>query len=343
MRLVPETFNRQDWPRLVAQAVNRINANFEETAEAFIRVTSGADQNLPTGVLTILDYDTTETNNASGTFSVSTSGRITVAETGIYDISTGVVIEASAIDALSAANLGIFVNGNLVAVDTAETTLGVSQSRGQSIATQIALTAGDIVDARVRATTVSGVGNGVARRTAVLLGSTATQVNHLSIAKCSSVIAGGIGDASDAWNYLKLTGDFVTSSATAVDITGLAFTPAANTQYEFEALLLLRTATTTVGPRPGLAWPTGGTDGVAEIIMPTSGTADVLVYGNVNAALLAAVGGLPDTTQSYPARIRGTFVAGASPSGTIKLQMASETGGTNVTVKAGSFLKYRAI
>ena len=193
MRTLPETFNRQDWPRLVAQAVNRLSANFEETNEPFIRVTSGADQSLPTGVLTILDYDTTETNNATGTFSVSTDGRVTVAETGIYDISTGVVIEASAIDALSAASLGIFVNGNLIAVDTAETTLGVSQSRGQSIATQIALTAGDIVDARVRATTVSGVGNGLARRTAVLLGSTATQVNHLSIAKCASVTASSGG------------------------------------------------------------------------------------------------------------------------------------------------------
>lgn len=49
------------------------------------------------------------------------------------------------------------------------------------------------------------------------------------------------------------------------------------------------------------------------------------------------------TTQSYPALVVGTFIAGASPAGTIKLQMASETAGTNVTVKTGSFLKYRAI
>lgn len=135
------------------------------------------------------------------------------------------------------------------------------------------------------------------------------------------------GGGSDPWTYVKLSSDFVTSSATAVDVTGLAFTPAANTQYEFEAVLLLRTATATVGPRPGLAWPTGMTDGVADLFMPTSATAQVLVFGNVNAALLAAVGGLPNTTQSYPARIRGTVVAGASPSGTVKVQLASETGG----------------
>ena len=151
------------------------------------------------------------------------------------------------------------------------------------------------------------------------------------------------GGGSDPWTYVKLSSDFVTSSATAVDVTGLAFTPTADTQYEFEAVLLLRTATATVGPRPGLAWPTGMTDGVADIYMPTSATAQVLVFGNNNAALLAAVGGLPNTTQSWPSKITGTVLAGATPSGTVKVQMASETAGTNVTVKAGSFIRYRTI
>lgn len=36
-------------------------------------------------------------------------------------------------------------------------------------------------------------------------------------------------------------------------------------------------------------------------------------------------------------------IAGASPSGTIRVQLASETAGTVVTVKAGSFIKYRTI
>lgn len=148
---------------------------------------------------------------------------------------------------------------------------------------------------------------------------------------------------ADPWTYIKLPSDFTTSSATAVDVTGLAFTPAANTQYEFEALLLLRTATATVGPRPGLAWATGMTDGVADIYMPSSGTAQTLVFGNTNAALLAAVGGLPNNTQSYPSKISGTVIAGASPSGTVKVQLASETAGTNVTAKVGSFLRYRTI
>jgi hypothetical protein len=40
--------------------------------------------------------------------------------------------------------------------------------------------------------------------------------------------------------------------------------------------------------------------------------------------------------------VRGIVVAGATPSGTIKLQLASETAGTTVTIKTGSFLKYRS-
>lgn len=151
--------------------------------ESFVRTTSSADQTLPTGVLTILDYDSTTTNNDTANYTVGTGGRITVAIAGIYDITTGVVVQASAVSAASATALGLFVNGELVAVDTAETTLAVDEQRGHSISTQIALSAGAIVDARARVTSVGGVGNGLARRLATLLGSTATQVNHLSIAR----------------------------------------------------------------------------------------------------------------------------------------------------------------
>ncbi len=148
---------------------------------------------------------------------------------------------------------------------------------------------------------------------------------------------------SDQWNYVKLGADFSTSSATAVDVTGMAFTPAANTSYEFRAVLLTRTATTTVGPRPGLAWPTGMADGVAHIRQESSATAFVSALGNIAASLLAPVGGVPSTTQSFPAIIEGLAIAGASPSGSLSIRLASETAGTTVTVKAGSFLKYRVI
>ena len=154
---------------------------------------------------------------------------------------------------------------------------------------------------------------------------------------------GPAGTGADPWTYIKLAADFTTSSATAVDITGMAFTPAANKRYEFEARLRLRTATATVGAKPGLAWPTGFTDGGAEARAPISATAEVMAFGNPNAAILAAVTALPNTTQSWPGYVGGEIQMGASPSGTVKLQLASETAGTNVTCKAGSWLRYREI
>ena len=148
---------------------------------------------------------------------------------------------------------------------------------------------------------------------------------------------------SDPWVYVKLASDFVTSSATAVDVTGMTFTPVANLSYEISGIFLLRTATTTVGPRTGVAWPTGMTDGVVVLRVESAAGTQVISQGNINAAVLAPVGGLPTNTQSYPGELRGLLRAGATPSGTFRLQLASETAGTNVTMKAGSFLRYRII
>jgi hypothetical protein len=148
---------------------------------------------------------------------------------------------------------------------------------------------------------------------------------------------------SDPWTVLKLASDVTTTSATAVDVTGLAFTPLANTNYEVYGLFMVRTNTATVGPRPGCAWPTGLTDGVAAIDVTSSASARVMANGNINAAVLCPVGGLPNTTQSYPAILQATFRTGATPSGTFKVQLASETAGTTVTMKAHSMLRYRIV
>lgn len=148
-------------------------------------------------------------------------------------------------------------------------------------------------------------------------------------------------ELANGWQYVILGADFVTSSATAVDVTGMAFTPSAGKSYEIEAQFLLRTATATIGPRPGCAWPTGCTDGVISFQTTSAAGANVLQNGNISASVLSPVGGLPSTTASFPGSAWGVLIAGASPSGTFKIQLASETAGTNVTMKAGSFLKYR--
>lgn len=148
---------------------------------------------------------------------------------------------------------------------------------------------------------------------------------------------------SDPWTYLRLTTDFTASTSAAVVISALGFTPAANQRYEFVARLMVRTATATVGPRPGIAWATGLADGVVFVQQTSSATANVFANGNIAAAVLSPVGGVPNTTASWPALIEGMAVAGSNPSGNISVQLASETAGTNVFAKAGSFLKYRTV
>lgn len=153
------------------------------------------------------------------------------------------------------------------------------------------------------------------------------------------------GGGSDPWTYLTVNAgsDFTTSSATAVDVTGLSITPVANTKYEFECKLAIRATTATVNPRVGFAWSTGLNDGIALITESQAATGTPLfASGNPNAALLVAVGGLPNTTQSWPVLISATIEAGASPSGSTRVQLASETAATNVTIKAiGSTCRHR--
>jgi hypothetical protein len=150
------------------------------------------------------------------------------------------------------------------------------------------------------------------------------------------------GENNDGWTNVLLAADFITSSAAAVD-AGLGIVPIANNRMMFEARLLLRTAVNTVGPRPGIAWPTGMTDGSAIIRMPSSATANLEAVGNINAAMLIAAGGVPNANQSYLATISGMMIAGGAPGGSFRIQLASETAGTNVTLKAGSFIRWRSI
>lgn len=146
----------------------------------------------------------------------------------------------------------------------------------------------------------------------------------------------------DPWAYLKLASDFATTVATAVDVTGMAFTPASNLNYIIEAQLLMRTNSSGVGPRVGIAWPVAGvTDAVAEIMAATSATAQVLAFGNSAASVLNLNGSLPTTTESQIANVRATLLMGAGASGNFKLQLATETANTAVWIKAGSWMRWR--
>lgn len=147
---------------------------------------------------------------------------------------------------------------------------------------------------------------------------------------------------SPDWTYVKLAADFSTSVVAAVD-TALAFTPAAGKTYAVQGLLLLRTSNTAAGPRPGLAFPTGLTDQVAQLMVGDSATTAVIAHNTGAAAMLAAVTGLPNTTTSWFGRFEALLIAGATPAGAFRVQLGTETAGRAVTLKTGSYLRYREL
>lgn len=148
---------------------------------------------------------------------------------------------------------------------------------------------------------------------------------------------------SDPWTNVILGSDFSTTSNANQSVTGLNFTPSASTRYLVEVHLLLRTATATVGARPGFSWPTGLSDGGGWMQAPNSATAFAQRSWGVLNTQNAASTGLPTTTDSHLAIGGAYLIAGASPSGNLQVTLASETNGTSVTVRAGSLLRYRTI
>lgn len=146
---------------------------------------------------------------------------------------------------------------------------------------------------------------------------------------------------ADPWTSVILGSDF-TTSGTANAAAGLAFTPAAGKRYLVEVYLLLRTATATVGARPGFSWPTIS-DGGAWMQAPNSVTAYALRSWGARTTQNAASTGLPTTADSHLAIGGAYLIAGASPSGSFGVTLASETSGTVVTLKAGSLLRYREV
>ena len=151
---------------------------------------------------------------------------------------------------------------------------------------------------------------------------------------------------ADPWTYYKVaSSDFTTTSGTLVDITGLAHSSfSANTNYEFEGFLTLTSATNTNNPRPAVAWPSGLTSGSAFLTQQGSAVAtQVYASGNQGATVQIAVGGITTSSANAPCFIKGIFRTGASPSGSLKLQIMAESAGTTMTVRVGSFLKIRTI
>ena len=190
---------------------------------------------------------------------------------------------------------------------------------------------------------VLAIANGTAPTTSIADG---VQIYAADVNSSSELIArdeaGNVTVLTNGgWNEVVLGSDFTISTTSNNNVTGLAFTPVANKRYIVKGMFLLRTATATVGARPGVAYPTGLTDAAHRINAPNSNTAEAQRHQGAISTANAASTGLPTTTDSYLSELDGILIVGGSPAGDFQITLASETAATNVTMKAGSILMYR--
>lgn len=142
----------------------------------------------------------------------------------------------------------------------------------------------------------------------------------------------------ELWTTTWLGANFATADALARAV-GVGFDIEPRRTYQIRGCFLLRTTSAAVGPRPGLQWPSGVLDGAFRVTAPTGATSEAMLNSPM-ASGFAASTGLP-TTDSYLATMDAIVVAGTSP-GRLELTLASETAGTTVSMRAGSWLAYRA-
>jgi hypothetical protein len=143
------------------------------------------------------------------------------------------------------------------------------------------------------------------------------------------------------WVNIVLESEYVTTSTTASD-TGLAFTPEANKIYEIRGVLMLQSAATTTGIRPSIVGASGVTAQSYRIAAPLSASAEVMRHGQAS-VVPSGVTGVAIADVPWISMINGICAAGASPSGSIKIQLDTEVSGSAVRALAGSFLSYRII
>ena len=179
-----------------------------------------------------------------------------------------------------------------------------------------------------------------AKQATLVSGTNIKTVNGNSLLGSGDVVISG-GGGND-WVYVKLV-SAATTTGTANSNTLLAFTPIANTMYEFEAKLFLQSAATTTGVRPGIAWPSGLTQNSAWVLSPTSQTAFASrFFGNTSTANAASTA-TAIINEGFYGKAEGMFVTGANPSGNLIITLASEIAASEVRIMQNSFIRYRII
>lgn len=149
------------------------------------------------------------------------------------------------------------------------------------------------------------------------------------------------------WANAVLGSDQTTTSTSDVNITGLNFTPAASSTYEFRAHLVVQTTDNSDAPVIGFDWNTGVSNGgVVMRALDATGSytsEDDTYYGPAGTDVSGFGCNTLNADEDTLAIIEGTFTTTGSPSGNFQLVFASGDASTTATIKAGSWLSYRKL
>jgi hypothetical protein len=162
-----------------------------------------------------------------------------------------------------------------------------------------------------------------------------------SAAGTSGQILTSTGAGAPGWKsmaqLIRVSGsNFTTTSATAVNVTGLSITTAAGTPYMFQCLLDT-TGSATGGPRATVTLTTSTATSMAYSIRSHTTAATTLLYtGGSASGTLSATCTSACLTTDIPIAIEGMVNVNAN-SGTLTIGVANGTAGQTTTVKIGSY------
>jgi hypothetical protein len=155
--------------------------------------------------------------------------------------------------------------------------------------------------------------------------------------------SGEFGSSAAGWSEAVLAADFSTTSTTQTNVTDFSFTPVANKRYIVEGWIAHTANATGTGVRVGVTMPTGLTVAAVQI-NAMNGAASLQANNN-----LAASGNTSSTSANSGGavatmtRLDCVVFAGASPGGAVQITVASEIAANQVTILAGSVLRWRDI
>lgn len=149
--------------------------------------------------------------------------------------------------------------------------------------------------------------------------------------------AGGGGGGSDARLLVAgNTSDQTISSNSLTDVTGLGVSVESGKTYQFTAVLIYGSASTSNGITLAVNGPTFVTNGLGvEFHIWVASATIVSGYRNVRESGVSSTS-VSVANDPFVARITGTIRTSAA--GTLQIRAASENNGTNVFIRAGSSL-----